>query len=146
MSLLFTFSLVSKLVLLEAKWHILTGPGCCQEGLRDLGELCLGKVVNLPELLLWLSLPQGNGRKEKEGEKEKEKTKHLSIVLTWLFQEANNPVAMVTQQVLKCGFASPSTEMEAGTAGYLHYLFPRVRELGFMTTQNKDDILSSPPS
>lgn len=58
----------------------------------------------------------------------------------------HSPGAMVTQQVLKGGFASPSTEMEAGTAGSLHYLFPRVRELGFMTTQNKDDILSLPPS
>lgn len=51
---------------------------------------------------------------------------------------------MVTQQVLKGGSTSPSTEMEAGTAGSLHCLFPRVRELGFMTTQNKDDILSPP--
>lgn len=83
------------------------------------------------------------GRKKKEKKRKKNKTPFLHIDLAFS-RSPHSPGAMVTQQALKSGSASPSTEMEAGTAGSLHCLFPRVRELGLMTTQNKDDILSPP--
>lgn len=85
------------------------------------------------------------GRKKTEKKRKQNKTPFHRIDLAFS-RSPHNAVAMVTEQVLKCGFTLPSTELEAGTAGYLHYLFPRVRELGFITTQDKDDILSLPPS